>query len=247
MDFRWIFLSLAAVLLASCAGGQRPGYSSKSATPQPKGTQKPYTVMGKSYTPLKSHDGFREAGIASWYGTDFHGKKTSNGERYDMHAMTAAHKTLPMNVYVRVRSAQNGKEIVVRINDRGPFVRGRVIDLSYAAAKKLGVDVTGTAAVRIEALGYRDAGSAETYRATNYDAGNFTVQAGSFTLYDNALRLSWRLKNLYGYADIKKAQVEGKNFYRVTAGKFQSLEKAEQARSELEAEGHEGSFVVALD
>ncbi|HAR45879.1 MAG: hypothetical protein A2072_00015 [Nitrospirae bacterium GWC1_57_7] len=247
MGSRLVLLSFAAILLASCAGGQRPGYSNKSAAPQPKGTQKPYTVMGQSYTPLRSHDGFHEAGIASWYGTDFHGKKTSNGERYDMHAMTAAHKTLPMNVHVRVRNIQNGKEIIVRINDRGPFVRGRVIDLSYAAAKKLGVDVTGTASVRVEALGYKEAGSAEKYRTANYDAGNFTVQAGSFTQYENARRLSLRLKSRYGQADIKKVRVEGTTFYRVLAGKFQSLEKAEGARAGLEAEGHEGSFVVALD
>ena len=100
-------------------------------------------MFGKRYHVLDSSKGFRQRGIASWYGTKFHGRPTSSGEVYNMHAMTAAHKTLPIPVYVHVKNLDNGRSIVVRVNDRGPFITGRIIDLSYAAAKKLGVDQTG--------------------------------------------------------------------------------------------------------
>ena len=108
-----------------------------------KSSQRPYTVLGRRYEPLQTHEGFFQTGVASWYGKDFHGKKTSNGEIYNMNAMTAAHKTLPLGVYVKVHNRDNGRDAIVRVNDRGPFVKGRIIDLSYAAAKKLGIDVAG--------------------------------------------------------------------------------------------------------
>lgn len=103
------------------------------------GPNKPYALAGRSYVPLTADVPFSESGLASWYGRKFHGRSTSSGEPYDMYAMTAAHKTLPIPSYVRVRNPANGREIVVRVNDRGPFAEGRVIDLSYAAAAKLGV------------------------------------------------------------------------------------------------------------
>ena len=109
---------------------------------------KTYTVRGKTYRPYLSADGYREDGVASWYGRDFHGKTTANGERYNMYAMTAAHKLLPLGTKVRVTHLRNGKSIVVRVNDRGPFVGDRIIDLSYASAKELGMIGTGTARVR---------------------------------------------------------------------------------------------------
>ena len=112
---------------------------------------KTYTVRGKTYRPYLSADGYREDGVASWYGRDFHGKTTANGERYNMYAMTAAHKLLPLGTKVRVTHLRNGKSIVVRVNDRGPFVGDRIIDLSYASAKELGMIGTGTARVRVEA------------------------------------------------------------------------------------------------
>jgi len=113
---------------------------------------KSYTVNGKTYYPLKSAQGYRQEGIASWYGKKFHGRKTASGERYNMYAMTAAHKTLPLNTTVRVTSLRTGRAIHVRINDRGPFVGGRIIDLSYTAAKNLGIITTGTGRVRVEAI-----------------------------------------------------------------------------------------------
>jgi len=113
---------------------------------------KPYTIRGKTYYPLQSARGFVEEGIASWYGPGFHGKRTANGEIYDMHAMTAAHKILPLGTIVRVTNKNNGRSLVLRINDRGPFVDDRVIDLSRAAAEKLDILAKGTAPVRIVAM-----------------------------------------------------------------------------------------------
>lgn len=113
---------------------------------------KPYTVRGKTYYPLKSAKGFIEEGIASWYGPGFHGKKTSNGEKFNQNAMTAAHKLLPFNTKVSVTNLSTGKTIVVRINDRGPFVNNRVIDLAKGAAIKLGIIGSGTARVLIKSL-----------------------------------------------------------------------------------------------
>lgn len=111
-----------------------------------------YQVDGKTYRVMQSASGYHARGLASWYGTKFHGQRTSNGETYNMYAMTAAHKTLPIPVYVRVTSLENGRSIVVRVNDRGPFVDGRIIDLSYVAAKKLGIDKKGTGLVEVRAL-----------------------------------------------------------------------------------------------
>jgi rare lipoprotein A len=115
------------------------------------GPNKPYEVLGESYTPITADKPLRELGLASWYGRKFHGRPTSSGELYDMYAMTAAHKTMPLPSYARVRNPANGREIVVRVNDRGPFHPGRVIDLSYTAALKLGV-LNGVAPVEVERL-----------------------------------------------------------------------------------------------
>jgi peptidoglycan lytic transglycosylase len=234
-----------AVLFASCATRRPPAAEySRSYT---KAYQRPYTVNGRRYEPLASHRGFVQTGIASWYGKDFHGKKTSNGETYDMNAMTAAHKTLPLGVFVKVRNTDNGHEAIVRINDRGPFVKGRVIDLSYAAAKKLGVDVVGTAPVRIEALGYRVNGG-ENYKVPDtYDAGSYSIQIGSFRDYHNANRLSYEMKKRYGFSEVHLTNVNGDNFYRVYAGKYRSLHDAENAEQEFSDHGYPGSFSVSLD
>ncbi len=182
MDFRCFFL-LLCLTLSACGPTYTTRVLDTPETRELKGHQKPYTVNGKRYDPLRSHHGFVEEGVASWYGEDFHGKLTSNGEVYDMYAMTAAHKTLPLGVYVRVTNKQNGQSAVVRVNDRGPFVDTRIIDLSYAAAKQLGVVGPGTAPVRIEALGYRADGSdaAAGYRQPeSYAVSAYAVQIGAF-------------------------------------------------------------------
>lgn len=113
---------------------------------------KPYNVLGKSYTPMQTRDTYKATGVASWYGKKFHGQKTSSGEVYDMYAMTAAHPTLPIPSYVRVSNPANGKSVVVRVNDRGPFHSDRIIDLSYTAAWKLGYIGTGSTRVTVELL-----------------------------------------------------------------------------------------------
>ena len=114
---------------------------------------RPYQVAGVSYTPINERKGFSQEGIASWYGRRFHGKKTSSGEIYDMYGMTAAHPTLPIPSYAKVTSLESGKSVIVRVNDRGPFHSGRVIDLSYSAAYKLGIVGKGSARVRVESVG----------------------------------------------------------------------------------------------
>jgi rare lipoprotein A len=239
---RLMMLCGCLLLVSSCAS-KKTGVTSPASRP----SQKPYTVMGQRYEPLSSHEGFVQSGIASWYGPDFHGKKTSNGEVYDMNGLTAAHKTLPLGVYVKVKNTDNGREAVVRVNDRGPFVKGRIIDLSYAAAKKLGVDRAGTAPVRVEALGYREGGVGQYKALASYDAGTYTVQVGSFQDQNNAERLSSVVKRQSGFSMVSKAEVRGEVFYRVFAGKYTSLRAAEKAEKEFIERGYQGSFAVALD
>lgn len=235
------------VVLEGCGGKHPPTQPAGGRT---KASQRPYTVMGKTYEPLRSHVGFSQEGIASWYGKDFHGKKTSNGETYDMHAMTAAHKTLPLGVFVKVKNRDNGREAVVRVNDRGPFVKNRVIDLSYAAAKKLGYDGIGTAAVRIEALGYRAEGEAgaEKYREPeDYDKGNYAVQVGSFRDTRNAERLAAEMNTLFGHAETRQAMVNNELFTRVLVGQYTSLHEAEEAEKKFADHGYPGSFTVSME
>ncbi|HTN49548.1 MAG TPA: septal ring lytic transglycosylase RlpA family protein [Burkholderiaceae bacterium] len=120
--------------------------------PAHKAASRPYTALGRTYTPLTGDPAFKQRGLASWYGKQFHGSRTANGETYDMFAMTAAHPTLPIPSYVRVTSVRNGRSVIVRVNDRGPFKADRVIDLSYAAASRLGIAAAGTGEVEIERI-----------------------------------------------------------------------------------------------
>jgi len=148
------------------------------------GNPERYTVLGKEYQVMADADGFTQSGIASWYGMKFHGHQTSNGEIFDVYKMTAAHKTLPLPSYVRVTRTDNGESVVVRVNDRGPFHEGRIIDLSYAAAVKLGVHELGTAPVKIEVL------KAPLSQAVRW------VQAGALSNPDAAEKLSKKLKEV---------------------------------------------------
>jgi rare lipoprotein A len=246
-----LLIVCCTVLIFSCAE-KKSAVKASDASVRSKSSQKPYTVLGQRYEPLRSHERFVQTGLASWYGRDFHGKKTSNGEIYNMHAMTAAHKTLPLGVFVKVYNVKNGRETIVRVNDRGPFVKGRIIDLSYAAAKKIGIDVAGTAFVRVEALGYRKSGESEKENTgyegpITYDSGNFTVQVGSFKERINADRLSDELKKQYGFTDVRPFKLHDDLFYRVYAGKYASLEAAEIAEKKLSENGYPGSFAVSLD
>ncbi len=242
-------LLLLSVLLVSCAGGHTSRVITTPENRELKGWQKPYEVDGQRYQPLRDHQGFVQQGIASWYGRKFHGRKTSNGEIYDMYAMTAAHKTLPLGVYVRVTHQQNGRSVIVRVNDRGPFVAGRVIDLSYTAAGKLGIVDAGTGQVQVQALGYQqtDRGQVSYRPPVSYDAGSFSIQVGAFSVADNADRLAGKLRGQYGKADVQVATVNGQQMYRVRAGDYRSLDLAERAAVEFTAAGYPGSFVVAFD
>ncbi len=166
-----------------------------------------------------------------------------------MYAMTAAHKTLPLGVYVKVTHLKNGRSVVVRVNDRGPFVAGRIIDLSYTAANRLGIVDAGTAPVQVQALGYRqtDQGQVSYRPPSSYDIGSFSVQVGAFSVRENAYRLADQLRSRYGKAEVQAAVVNGRQLYRVRVGDYRSLERAEQAANNFSQGQFAGSFVVAFD
>jgi rare lipoprotein A len=197
---------------------------------------------------LPDSKGFRQRGIASWYGRDFHGKKTSNGEIYDMYALTAAHKTLPLGTYVRVYNLGNNRQVEVRINDRGPFVRGRIIDLSYSAANKIGIVGPGTARVEVVALAtpvMTDGGTLRRYEPVDLYSGNFAFQIGAFVNRENAERLTAKLNEKYRNAHITVYDRGDQVFYRVRVGKFTALKQAEAQESILIRDGYTDLFIVA--
>lgn len=198
-----------------------------------------YYVFGKKYTTITESENFSQKGTASWYGKKFHGRKTANGEIYNMYSMTCAHKTLPFNTKLRVKNLSNGKTTIVRVNDRGPFVRKRIIDLSYTAGKKIGIDITGTAKVKITAV--------DGFSQKDYLAGPFTIQVGAFTQRENALRLRNRLRSSYPDVFIKEFEKGGTTYYRVRAGSFSSLDQARKNEKKLMSNGYPNAFSIAID
>ncbi len=196
-----------------------------------RATMRSYVIAGKRYYPTLAKVGDDLNGIASWYGPDFHAKLTSNGETYNMYAMTAAHKTLPMNTMVKVYNKDNGKTVVVRINDRGPFVTGRIIDLSNTAAYKIDMVKKGTANVQVTILGF-NAKIATTDEERNAVAtvNNYYVQVGAFSRLEGA-NITVRKFNLIlddGYkAIVKKGYHNNTNINRVWISGFRSLKEAE--------------------
>jgi len=213
-------------------------------------TQRPYKIQGKTYYPIPSAYGYTEAGIASWYGKKFHGRKTSNGETYDMYAATAAHKTLPMNTHLLVENLENGTKTVVRVNDRGPFVRKRIIDLSYTAAQEVGMHIKGTARVRITALG--EAVSSSRGNKTeehflpydDFNLGEFYVQIGSFTEKANAVRLKEAMLALGRKTVLQEFSRDSTTYYRVQVRGGRTLVDARKVEESLE-ERYPGAFVIA--
>ncbi len=177
-------ITVGLLLWAGGCGPSRPPLP-------PPGHPKPYCIGNTWYQPIPDASGFKQRGLASWYGKKFHGRKTANGEVYDMHAMTAAHKTLPLGTCVKVRNMENGRSVEVRINDRGPFITGRVIDLSYAGAKAIGLVGPGVAQVEVVALGkpVSTPKGKRVYAPVDYRRGAFTVQVGAFQERSNAERL----------------------------------------------------------
>ena len=195
----------------------------------------PYVVFGVRYSPMKAvQSGYTEKGEASWYGRKFHGRTTSSGEPYDMFEMTAAHKTLPLPSYVQVRNLRNGAEVIVRVNDRGPFLGGRILDLSYMAAQKLDVVDSGTAPVQITVM--RTAGSvAAAQPSGGSHSSPVILQAGSFRLQENAERLRSDLsRSNVPLVFVEAVKVDETRYYRVRAGPFKDASEIRTQASRIE-------------
>ena len=243
-------------LLAGCAVSDGPGRvihdpsAIPDATPrvEPRsrhGNPPRYTVAGRTYRVMDSAHGYRERGIASWYGRKFHGRRTSSGEPYDMYAMTAAHRSLPLPTYVRVTHLGNGRQVVVRVNDRGPFVKNRLIDLSYGAAAKLGMTASGTAPVEVVAIGPSQQASAAPGDAAPV---RFYLQVGAFSERGNALGLVGRLEGA-GVAPVALGPAAGRHdgLYRVRVGPLASVEEVDRLSEALARHGIVDAHVVVED
>lgn len=242
-----LFLAWMALFGCRSATSPPPGRP-ETPPPQTPGYPKPYRVNGVWYQPIPDAHGFQQRGVASWYGRKFHGRRTSNGETYDMHGISAAHKTLPFGTMVRVTNLQNGRQLDIRINDRGPFVRGRIIDLSYGAAQKLGVVGPGTAPVEIVALAAPVRRASPTgggqFEAMDLTRGNFTFQVGAFQERANAERLARRLENRHTNVHIASFDRGDGMFHRVRVGRAHRLDEAETYERSLMRQGYD-VFIVA--
>lgn len=227
--------------------GPRPGSVDVSSVPDavPKveprskyGNPASYVVLGKRYYVMNDSKGFVERGIASWYGRKFHGRRTSNGETYDMYAMTAAHKTLPLPTYVEVTNLKNGRNVIVRVNDRGPFHENRIIDLSYTAAAKLDIISTGTGWVEIRAIDpVRYAKNKSVIKTSapvvHKDFPGFYIQVGAFSDRVNAQRMYQKLRTLGKLVGIYEAVVNGQLLYRVRIGPIKEVDQADKLVARL--------------
>lgn len=279
---RLFILFISAYLLIACAP-QKSFINDSAPRVQPKdleltpdaiprieaksrgGNPVSYQVFGKTYHVMPSANGFVQRGIASWYGTKFHGNKTSNGETYDMYAMTAAHKTLPLPSYVEVTDLDSGKKIIVRVNDRGPFHTGRIIDLSYAAAAKLGTLKHGTSNVEIKIVTVNSSGNAPlesppaqlTEQNTPYNTNNkllsrpvtsgtkgfLFIQVGAFSSLDNATKLKHRLLNeLNAPVSVKPNLTKPNPLYIVQVGPYIHMKRANLARLQLQELGFKNTL-----
>jgi rare lipoprotein A len=206
-----------------------------------------YKVGGRRYYTLASRNGYVERGIASWYGTKFHGRRTSSGEPYDLYQMTAAHKTLPLPTYARVSNLQNGRSIIVKINDRGPFHPNRIIDLSYVAAAKLGILGHGTGLVEVEAINPSAPKKPllVARKPAARQAASLFLQVGAFKNRDNAKRLSSKLQNArIGDIHIMEASNNSGPIYRVRVGPLDSVDEADRISSNLVSQGYTTTQVV---
>ena len=248
---------LFVLLLAACASApeKRGGYykddgpgakpptnldAIADATPRSEPlhrfANRPYSTLGKSYVPLTALQPFQQRGIASWYGKRFHGQKTASGEAYDMYAMTAAHPTLPIPSYVRVTRVSNGRSVVVRVNDRGPFHSDRIIDLSYAAAYKLGYVQAGSAEVTLESV-VPGAPPKQVEAASpppQVEAGIF-VQVGAFGSRDNAEALRTRMSDELGWPKESLRVTQTGELWRLHVGPYSSREEANAQAARIES------------
>jgi len=198
-----------------------------------------YEVLGKRYSVMPSANGYSERGVASWYGRKFHGRLTSNRETYNMYAMSAAHKTLPLPTYVRVRNLANGRSVIVRVNDRGPFADDRIIDLSYAAAMRLDILDSGTGFVEVTAITFDGAQPSEQ-PVTDFmapdRASDVFLQVGAFGGRDNAERLVSRLSSL-GISNAFIHAERGQPLFRVRIGPLGNVNEFDRLSSLLEGHG----------
>ena len=234
------------------------------AEPLHRFANRPYAVLGRDYVPATTLKPYRERGIASWYGRKFHGQKTSTGEVYDMFAMTAAHPTLALPSYARVTNAATGRSVVVRINDRGPFLHGRVIDLSYAAAHRLGIAQKGSGEVIVEAILPAELGvvpaplppvtttaSAVTEAppivavAPPGPGTGFVVQLGAFASFANAQEFLLRVQNQTQAAAVEPRVHERGGLYRVVVGPYPDREQAKQVADRVASAFGLATAVVA--
>ena len=228
MKSRKWFLGIASVMLlcSACSEHRRVTRSGLPLSP----------AYGTSVT-MKANPGETEVGYASWYGDPYHGRKAASGEVYDKNKLTAAHLTLPFGTQARVTNLENNRSVVVRINDRGPFVEGRMIDLSLAAARAIGVLAPGSALVRLQIL---------SVPHQEPDSDEYAVQVGAFRDLSTAERLRDRLIRRYGKAFIQNYNSGSGLLYRVRVGPKTSLSQANELASELKHENLNG-FVVRTD
>lgn len=266
-----LILIVSVVFITSCAGvrdsaptnytkkwHEIPDAIPEEVTPSKYGNPDSYEVMGKTYHVKDVSGDFEQQGIASWYGRKFHGRRTSSGEDYDMYAMTAAHKTLRIPVYVEVTNIDNGRKAVVKVNDRGPFHEGRIIDLSYAAATKLGVAKSGTANVKIRVIDYgndvlADKSNVEkgksvkktATRTAVVDTEKVYVQVAVFKSEKNALNQMDELQG-QGFFDIRLHVEQKKDsaLYRVRIGPLPSERVAKNVLAQLEENNHQNLKIV---
>ena len=274
MRHKAALLVVLCISVAACGGNRvkdGPGSSripeSRDAIPRPEprsryGNGPVYEVFGKRYTVMPSAAGYSERGVASWYGRKFHGNLTSNREVYDMYAMTAAHKTLPLPAYVRVRNLRNNKTIVVRVNDRGPFVHNRIIDLSYAAASKLDMIRDGTAMVEVTAISFDAPAGDRPVRNTTPpappahvpataaehpdDAGRIYVQVGAFGERANAeRRIALLMRGGVRNGFIHEDRSAGQALYKVRIGPIAGVIQYDILVEELENVGITDPYLIS--
>lgn len=199
------------------------------------GNHSPYTVFGRTYHVRSSADGYVERGLASWYGSKFHGLRTSSGEPYDMNRVSAAHRTLPLPTWVEVTNLENGRNLVLRVNDRGPFVDGRIIDLSYAAALKLGIVESGTAMVEVRAITFGDAPRIAQAGPRQLPVA---LQVGAYSDRERARSVQRRLEQArLGPVDVSRARTTAGRVWRVRVGPLDDAERARNLFDQIVALG----------
>jgi len=248
--WRLLMLALLAGTLGLSGCSSTP--TTRDAVPRAEayskyGNPDSYEVLGQRYEVLRDNRGYREIGIASWYGPGFHGKRASAGETYDMYAMTAAHKTLRIPCYVEVTNLQNGRRVVVRVNDRGPFHDNRIIDLSFAAAQKLGMIESGTALVEVRHIDVdqpppQENAPVQLAMPVPEWGRNVFLQVGAFANAANAERLRLRLAS--AHIDHVDVVLRPDGLHRVWIGPLSSVEQADELAQQLDALGMKGRHIV---